>query len=127
MGFMDKFKGAAKQAEKAAKSAGQTVSSMGGMDGAAAEAEKANKIAQQGTKTPATLKSMTPTGQKDALSGGGEYTLQVEVKPEGGPAYTATFRQQLIPQSIAAYEEKVGDEVVVGVDPDDPNSMVLWG
>jgi hypothetical protein len=127
MGFMDRFKDAAEQAQQAAKSAGESVKSMGGMGGAAAEADKANKIAQQGVKTPATLKSMTPTGEKDPLSGGVEYTLQVEVKPEGGAPYTATFTQQLIPQSIAAYEEKVGDEITVNVDPDDPNSMLLWG
>jgi hypothetical protein len=127
MGFMDKFKDAAEQAQQAAKSAGDSVASMGGMGGAAAEAEKANKIAQQGVKTPATLKSMTPTGNKDALSGGVEYTVQVEVKPEGGQPYTATFAQQLIPQSISAYEEKVGGEIVVNVDPDDPNTMLLWG
>jgi hypothetical protein len=127
MGFMDKFKDAAQQAQDAAKSASGSVASMGGMGGAEAEAAKANKIAQQGVKTPAVLTSMTETGNKDPLSGGTEYALVVEVKPEGGSPYTASFNQQLIEQSVAAYKEKVGQEIVVNVDPDDPNSMLLWG
>jgi hypothetical protein len=127
MGFMDKFKDMQDQAKEATKAAEGSVAGMGGMGGVASEAEKTNKIAQQGVKTPATLKSMTETGNKDPLSGGVEYTLEVEVRPEGGAPYTATFNQQLIQQSIGTYEEKVGGEIVVNVDPDDPNSMLLWG
>jgi hypothetical protein len=124
MGFMDKFKDMQDQGQEAAKAAQGSVAGMGG---AAAEAQKTNKIAQQGVQTPATLKSMTATGNTDPLSGGAEYTLEVEVRPEGGVPYTATFNQQLIQQSVASYEEKVGQEIVVNVDPDDPNSMLLWG
>jgi hypothetical protein len=127
MGFMDKFKDMQDQAQEAAQAAQGSVAGMGGMGGAAAEAQKANKIAQTGVKTPATLKSMTATGNTDPLSGGVEYAVEVEVKPEGGAPYTATFNQQLIQQSVATYEEKVGQEIVVNVDPDDPNSMLLWG
>lgn len=127
MGFMDKFKDAAAQAQQAAKAAGDSVGQMGGMGGAAAEAQKANKIAQQGVKQPAVLKSMRETGNRDPLSGGIEYELEVEVRPEGGTPYTATFNQQLIQQSVDAYQQKVGGEVQVNVDPDDPNSMLLWG
>jgi hypothetical protein len=124
---MDKFKDAAAQAQQAAKSASGSVASMGGMGGAAETAAKANKIAQQGVKHPATLKSMTATGNKDPLSGGAEYRMVVEVHPAGGAPYDATFDQQLIEQSVSAYEEKIGGEVVVNVDPDDPQSMLLWG
>jgi hypothetical protein len=127
MGFMDKFKDMQDQAQEAAKAAQGSAASMGGMGGAAAEAQKTNKIAQQGVKTPATLKSMTETGVKDPLSGGVEYALEVEVQPAGGAPYTATFNQQLIQQSVGTYQEKIGQEVVVNVDPDDPNSMLLWG
>jgi hypothetical protein len=127
MGFMDKFKDAAQQAQEAAKSAGGSVANMGGMGGAADTAAKANKIAQTGVKHPAVLKSMTDTGNKDPLSGGTDYELEVEVRPEGGEPYTATFTQQLIEQSVEGYKEKVGGEIVVNVDPDDPNSILLWG
>jgi hypothetical protein len=127
MGFMDKFKGMAEQAQEAAKAAGDSVSSMGGMGGAAAEAEKTNRIAQHGIKHPAVLTGMRETGNKDPLSGGTEYELEVEVKPTGGEPYAAAFKQELIEQSVAAYREKIGGEIVVNVDPDDRNSMLLWG
>jgi hypothetical protein len=127
MGFMDKFKGMADQAQDAAKAAGESVKGMGGMGGAAAEAEKTNRIAQHGVKHPAILKGMRETGNKDPLSGGAEYELEVEVKPTGGEPYTATFSQQLIEQSVASYREKLGGEIVVNVDPEDKNSMLLWG
>ena len=124
---MDKFKDAAQQAQDAAKAAGGSVANMGGMGGAADTAAKANKIAQQGVKHPAVLKGMRETGTKDPLSGGIDYELEVEVRPTGGEPYTATFTQQLIEQSVDGYKEKIGGEVVVNVDPDDPNSMLLWG
>ena len=127
MGFMDKFKDAAQQAQQAAKSAGGSVASMGGMGGAADTAAKTNKIAQQGVKHPAVLRGMRETGNKDPLSGGVEYELEVEVKPTGGEAYTSTFTQQLIAGSIDGYKQKIGQEIVVNVDPDDPQSMLLWG
>ena len=127
MGFMDKFKGMAEQAQEAAKSAGDSVASMGGMGGAADQAAKANRIAQHGVKHPAVLKGMRETGNKDPLSGGMEYELEVEVRPTGGEPYTATFNQQLIESSVAGYREKIGGEIVVNVDPDDRNSMLLWG
>lgn len=127
MGFMDRFKGMADQAQDAAKAAGDSVRSMGGMGGAAAEAEKTNRIAQHGVKHPAVLRGMRETGERDPLSGGIEYELEVEVRPTGGDPYTTTFRQQLIEQSVAAYREKLGGEIVVNVDPEDRNSMLLWG
>ena len=127
MGFMDKFKGMADQAQQAAKSAGDSVASMGGMGGAQAEAAKMQKLAQSGVKTPAVLKAMTPTGNKDPLSGGTEFAVEVEVRPESGAPYEATFNQQLIDQSVEAYQGKIGSDIVVNVDADDPNTMVLWG
>jgi hypothetical protein len=127
MGFMDKFKETAQQAQEAAKAAGGSVANMGGMGGASDTAAKMNKIAQQGVKHPAVLKAMTDAGTKDPLSGGTDYEIEVEVRPQGGEAYSATFTQQLIEQSVAGFQEKVGGEVTVNVDPDDPNSMLLWG
>ena len=127
MGFMDKFKGATEQAQEAAKAAGESVKGMGGMGGAAEQAEKTNRIAQHGVKHPAVLTGMRETGNKDPLSGGIEYELEVEVKPTGGEPYTSTFTQQLIAGSIDGYKQKIGQEIVVNVDPDDPQSMLLWG
>jgi hypothetical protein len=123
MGFMDRFK----QAQDAAKSVGGSVASMGGMGGAAETAAKTNRIAQHGVKHPAVLKGMRETGKKDPLSGGVEYELEVEVRPTGGEPYSATFSQQIIAQSVEGYKQKIGGEIVVNVDPDDPQSMLLWG
>ena len=127
MGFMDKFKDAAKQAQDATKSVGGSVASMGGMGGAAETAAKTNKIAQQGVKHPAVLKGMRETGNKDPLSGGVEFELEVEVKPTGAEPYTATFAQQILGTQVDGYKQKIGGEIVVNVDPDDPQSMLLWG
>jgi hypothetical protein len=127
MGFMDKFKDAAKQAQDATKAVGGSVASMGGAGGVAETAAKTNKIAQHGVKHPAVLKGMRETGNKDPLSGGVEYELEVEVRPTGGEPYTATFAQQIIAQSVDGYKQKIGGEIVVNVDPDDPQSMMLWG
>jgi len=124
---MDRFKDAAQQAQDVAKSAGDSVAGMGGMGGTADTAAKTNRIAQHGVKHPAVLKGMRETGNKDPLSGGADYELEVEVKPTGGEPYTATFTQQLIAQSVDGYKEKIGGEIVVNVDPDDPQSMMLWG
>ena len=127
MGFMDRFKDAAQQAQQAAKSAGDSVASMGGMGGAKDAAEKANRIAQHGVKHPAVLKGLKETGNKDPLSGGVEYEIEVEVKPTGADPYDATFNQQLLENAIDGYKQKIGGEVVVNVDPEDRNSMLLWG
>jgi hypothetical protein len=126
MGFMDRFKDAAQQAQRAAKSAGDSVASMGGMGGAKDAAEKANRIAQHGVKHPAVLKGLKEAGAKDPLSGGVEYEIEVEVKPTGAEPYSATFNQQLLETAIDGYKQKIGGEVVVNVDPEDRNSMLLW-
>jgi hypothetical protein len=119
MGFMDKFKDAA-QTAKAASGA------VGGMS-MKETAAKHNKIGQQGVQQPAILKDLRETGKKDPLSGGIEYEMDVEVRPAGGEPYAATFSQQLIAGSVDTYEARVGSEIVVNVDPDDPQSMLLWG
>jgi hypothetical protein len=123
MGFMDKFK----QVADAAKAPGQSMANMGGPAGAAAHAAKVNKIGQQGVQHPATLKALRDTGGKDPLSGGEDWEFDVEVRPAGAAPYSATFTQQLLAGAVDTYKQKVGGEVVVRVDPDDPQSMLLWG
>jgi polyribonucleotide nucleotidyltransferase len=125
MGFMDRMKDAAAQASEAAKGAGQAMSEGMSAD-TASTAAKMQKLAQAGVERKATLQSMTATG-KTAIGGGIEHTLTVEVHPDDGEAYTATFNQDLIQQSVDAFQQKVGQEITVKVDPDDPQSMVAWG
>lgn len=125
MGFMDRMKDAAAQAQQAGQGAGQAMSE--GMSAeTAATAAKMQKLAQAGVERKATLQSMTATG-KTSIGGGIEHTLTVEVHPDGGDSYTATFNQELIQQSIDAFQQKIGQEITVKVDPDDPQSMVAWG
>jgi pimeloyl-ACP methyl ester carboxylesterase len=125
MGFMDKVKGTASQATDAAKAGGQAMRE-GMSSDTAATAAKMQKLSQSGVEQKAILQSMTATG-KTAVGGGIEHTLVVEVQPVGGAAYTATFNQDLIQASVDAFQQKVGQEITVKVDPDDPQSMVAWG
>lgn len=125
MGFMDKMKDAASQAADAAKAGGQTMKD-GMSPDTAATAAKMQKIATSGVEQKATLTSMTATG-KTALGGGIEHTLVVEVKPAGGEPYSCTFNQDLIQGSVDAFQQKIGQEITVKVDRDDPQSMVAWG
>jgi hypothetical protein len=127
MGFMDKFKDTQEQAQAAAKAGQGSVAGMGGWTPPPARAQKTQKITQSGVKTPATLTSMTETGkhgpppQRDRVRdrGGGQArarrALQGDVQPAADPAV------------VDAYNGKVGQEITVNVDPDDPNSMLLRG
>jgi hypothetical protein len=125
MGFMDKFKDAAKQAQQAAGQVGDAAKQ--GMDPAnIGVAADVNRIGNEGLETKAVLKSLTKVGDKH-FGGGTEYKMELEVKPEGGAPYPATITQQLIEQSASHYEQNVGGEVTVKVDPQDPNKLVLWG
>lgn len=125
MGFMDKMKDAAAQAADAAKAGGQVMKD-GMSPETASTSAKMQKIATSGVEQKATLTSLTATG-KTSLGGGIEHTLVVEVQPAGGASYSCTFSQDLIQQSVDAFAQKVGLEITVKVDPDDPQSMVAWG
>ncbi len=123
MGLMDKFK----QAADAARAPGQSLANMGGPAAAAEHAAKVNRIGQQGVQQPALLKDLRDTGRKDPLSGGEDWEIDVEVRPAGGTPYSATFTQQLLAGAVDTYRAKIGSEIVVKVDPDDPQSMLIWG
>ena len=125
MGFMDKFKDAAKQAQEAAGQLGDAAKE--GMNPAnIGVAADVNRIGNEGIETKAILKSLTKVGDKK-LGGGTPYEMELEVQPEGGAPYAATIEQQLIDQSASHYENNVGGEVTVKVDPQDPSKLVLWG
>jgi hypothetical protein len=125
MGFMDRMKDAANQAADVAK-AGQQAMQEGMSPETATAAAKMQKLSQSGVEQKAVLQSLTPTGTT-SIGGGQEHTLVVEVHPVGGAPYSASFTQDLIPASVDAFQQKVGEEIVVKVDPDDPQSMVAWG
>jgi hypothetical protein len=114
---MDRLKGAAEsvQAQTSKVGVGASADQMG-------LANKAKKLMDSGVDTPAHIDSMEPTGQTDA-PGGAENVITATVKPAGGEAYVVSFNQYVYPASPFA----TGDEVTVKVDPDDPNTVMIWG
>jgi hypothetical protein len=121
MGFMDKMKDRANQASKAA---GLGMGTGMGVGDQAAYQKKAMRINEAGVNHPATVKSMTETGNTD-VGGGKEIQFEIEVQPTGGAPYTTTFGQFMVAGSISGVGE--GSTITVRVDPDDPNSMLFWG
>ena len=117
MGFMDRLKGAAEsvQAQTSKVGVGASADQM-------ALANRAQRLMNAGVETPAHIDSMTPTGNPDT-PGGAEHTITVTVTPAEGEPRPATFNQYIYPAAPLA----AGDDVIVRIDPDDPNSMMLWG
>jgi hypothetical protein len=122
MGFMDRMKGAASQAQDLAKQA----TSQGGMTVGeqAAYRDRAVKLNESGVNHPATVKSLRETGNSDA-GGGKEVEFQVEVRPADANPYAATFTQFMVASVMEDVSE--GSEATVRVAPDHPASMMFWG
>jgi hypothetical protein len=117
MGFMDKLKGAAEsvQAQTSKVGVGASADQMG-------LANRAKKLMDSGVDTPAHIDSMEPTGNTDT-PGGAEHVITATVRPAAGAPYEVTFNQYIYPAAPFA----VGEDVTVKVDPDDPNSVMIWG
>jgi hypothetical protein len=119
MGFLDKMKDAANQATK--------TTGMGtgmGIGDQAAYQKRAVRLNQSGVNHPATVKTMSETGNSDP-GGGKEIQFQVEVQPANANPYAASFMQFMVEASLTGVAE--GSEITVRVDPDDPNTMMFWG
>jgi hypothetical protein len=109
MGFLDKLKGTAKQAMNPS--------------GQLAERDKIMRINQAGVQTRATVKTMREVGTQ--LGGGHQIEFDLTVHPEGGQDYDVHVSQSLHDatlQGVAA-----GADIIVKVDPDDPQSLLVWG
>jgi hypothetical protein len=109
MGFLDKVKGTAKQA-----------ASPGGMK---ADRDKIMRINQSGVEARATVDSMRETGTQ--LGGGHQISFELTVHPAAGEDYPVSTEQSMHDTSLQGIAE--GGEVVVKVDPDDPQSLLVWG
>jgi hypothetical protein len=109
MGFMDKLKGTAKQA----------INPMG----QAATRDKIMKLNKSGVITPATVNSMRETGTQ--LGGGHQIDFELTVHPEGGADYHVRVSQSMHEVSLKGVPE--GARINVKVDPDDPQSLLVWG
>lgn len=117
MGFMDKMKKAAESAQAQTSKVG-----IGADAGQIDLANRAQKLMKVGVDTPARIDSMTPTGKTDT-PGGAENVIEITVSPAGGEAYQVTTNQYIYPSAPFS----AGEDVTVKVDPDDPNTVMLWG
>ena len=109
MGFLDKLKGTAKQAINPVGQAG--------------ERDKIMKINKVGVETPATVNSMKETGTQ--LGGGHQMDFDLTVHPAGGEDYQVHTSQSMHDVTLQGITE--GGKVTVKVDPDDPQSLLVWG
>lgn|SRR5215211_5728548 len=109
MGFMDKLKGTAQQA---ANPGGQM-----------AERDKIMRINESGVEARATVDSMVETGTQ--FGGGHQIDFELTVHPAGGEDYRVTTSQSLHDATLQGIAQ--GGEVVVKVDPEDPQSLLVWG
>src|ERR1700759_3645054 len=109
MGFLDKVKGTAKQA----------VNPGGQMK----ERDKIQKINASGVDATATVDSMEEVGSQ--LGGGHQIDFQLTVHPAGGADYKVSTSQSMHSQTLQGVAE--GGKVIVKIDPDDPQSLLVWG
>jgi hypothetical protein len=109
MGFLDKLKGTAKQAMNPVGQAG--------------ERDKIMRINKVGVQTSATVNSMKEVGTQ--LGGGHQIEFDLTVHPDGGTDYQVHVSQSLHDATLQGVAE--GGKILVKVDPDDPQSLLVWG
>lgn len=115
MGFMDKMKDMAQQAQEGIDKVTPNAGDMG-------YAQLANRLAQSGVQCTAEVKSAAPTGKKDM--GGVQYAIDVHVEGNGEP-YDATVTQYVPEASASMYEP--GTRWIAKADPNDRTQMLLYG
>jgi hypothetical protein len=109
VGFMDKLKGTAKQAVNPG--------------GQLKERDKITKINASGVDATATVDSMQEVGSQ--IGGGHQIDFELTVHPAGGTDYKVATSQSMHEQTLAGVEQ--GATVQVKIDPDDPQSLLVWG
>ena len=109
MGFLDKVKGTAKQAVSPGAQMG--------------ERDKIMRINESGVEARATVNSMKETGTQ--LGGGHQIEFELTVHPSGGEDYPVSTEQSLHDVTLQGIVQ--GGEVVVKIDPNDPQSLLVWG
>jgi hypothetical protein len=109
MGFLDKMKGTAKQAMNPTGQAG--------------ERDKIQRINEVGVMSTATVDAMQETGTQ--LGGGHQIEFDLTVHPEGGADYPVHVSQSL--HDVTLQGIATGGKISVKVDPEDPQSLLVWG
>lgn len=120
----DTMANAQKMQQMGAEQQAAAGASMHGVSGnEMATMQKLQHLNAVGVEKPATIKGLAPTGNVDP-GGGKEYAIQVAV--EGDSPYEASFTQYMHEATMGGWASE-GAQVNVKVDPQDPNSMILWG
>jgi hypothetical protein len=109
MGFMDKLKGTAKQALNPVGQAG--------------DRDKIMRLNQVGVLMPATVDSMKEVGTQ--FGGGHQIEFDLTVRPEGAASYPVHVSQSLHDATLQGITE--GGKIQVKVDPENPQSLLVWG
>src|SRR5205807_8393016 len=109
MGFLDKMKGTAKQALNPVGQSG--------------ERDKIMRISNTGVETSATVNAMREVGTQ--LGGGHQIEFDLTVHPAEGAEYQAHVSQSMHDATLQGVAE--GAQIVVKVDPEDPQSLLVWG
>ena len=109
MGFLDKLKGTAKQAVNPV--------------GQAKTRDKIMRINKSGVQMEATVDAMKEVGSQ--LGGGHQMEFDLTVHPDGGEDYQVHVSQSLHDATLNGIAE--GGRILVKVDPEDPQSLLVWG
>jgi hypothetical protein len=110
MGFLDNLKGTAKQAVNPG--------------GQMAERDKIMRINQSGVDARATVDSMRESGTQ--FGGGHQIEFELTVHPaDGGEDYRVSTSQSMHDATLQGIAQ--GGEVIVKVDPEDPQALLVWG
>jgi hypothetical protein len=109
MGFLDKLKGTAKQAINPVGQAGQR--------------DKIMRLNKVGVQTTATVNSMQEVGTQ--FGGGHQIDFDLTVHPDGGADYQVQVSQSLHDATLQGVAS--GGKILVKVDPEDPQSLLVWG
>jgi hypothetical protein len=103
---------------------GAAASAGGGQDQMIAYARRMARLSQSGLETPASIRSVE-LGQPSPLQGGVPAQLLLTVEPRGAAPYDVTA-DQVLHESLAG-ALAADQRITIKVDPDDPQSVMVWG
>jgi hypothetical protein len=107
-----------------ARQAAAAATAPGALAAMIAYRDRAARLSEHGVELPGTVTSLDP-GESSPLYAGTMARLTLSVEPPGGTRYEVTVKQILADTMAAPL--KVGDRVTVRADPDDQQSVMLWG
>jgi hypothetical protein len=86
-------------------------------------ARRSMKLNQRGVQMPAILKSFT-VGETTPMFGGTPADLELTVQPPDGTPYDVSVHQVFLNGMVETFAAQ--QQVTVKVDPDNPQSVMLW-